>query len=176
MSDTTTIGAYGVVTEPATFTIERLLPGPIERVWDYLTKSELRRQWLAAGDMTLAEGAPFEFVWRNDTLTEQPGRRPAGADEEHRLESRILEVDPPRKLVFTWMQGDVTFALEPKGERVLLTVIHRRVSDRENLTKVGAGWHTHLDILVAKLTGETPAPFWDTWPGLRDEYEKRIPA
>jgi uncharacterized protein YndB with AHSA1/START domain len=37
-------GAYGVVTKPMTVTIQRLLPGPIERVWDFLTQSELRRQ------------------------------------------------------------------------------------------------------------------------------------
>src|SRR5262249_41272244 len=32
--------AYGVLTEPATLKIQRLLPGPIERVWAYLTKGE----------------------------------------------------------------------------------------------------------------------------------------
>ena len=26
---------------------ERLLPGPIERVWEYLTKPDLQRAWLA---------------------------------------------------------------------------------------------------------------------------------
>jgi hypothetical protein len=35
---------YGVLTEPATRAIERLLPGPIERIWAYLTESDLRRQ------------------------------------------------------------------------------------------------------------------------------------
>ena len=39
--------AYGVLTEPATLKIQRLLPGPIERVWAYLVESDLRRQWLA---------------------------------------------------------------------------------------------------------------------------------
>ena len=43
--------AYGVLTEPATLTIQRMLPGPIERVWAYLTESDLRRKWLAAGEM-----------------------------------------------------------------------------------------------------------------------------
>ncbi len=50
MTETATLDAYGVVTDAATLTIERLLPGPVERVWDYLTRSELRRQWLASGD------------------------------------------------------------------------------------------------------------------------------
>ena len=54
--------AWGVLSEPATLTIRRVLPGPIERVWAYLTDSDLRRQWLAAGRMELAVGAPFELV------------------------------------------------------------------------------------------------------------------
>jgi uncharacterized protein YndB with AHSA1/START domain len=37
--------------EPATLKIERLLPGPIERVWACLTEIGLRRRWLAAGEM-----------------------------------------------------------------------------------------------------------------------------
>ena len=48
MKELPTSDAYGVLTEPATLKIQRLLPGPIERVWAYLTESELRRQWLAA--------------------------------------------------------------------------------------------------------------------------------
>ena len=44
---------YGRLIEPATLKIERLLPGPIERVWAYLTESDLRRQWLASGEMPL---------------------------------------------------------------------------------------------------------------------------
>ena len=93
------------------------------------------------------------------------------------MQSRIIEADPPRKLVFTWREhGEVTFELEPAGSRVLLTVIHRRVPDHANLLKVSAGWHMHLDILVARISGETPAPFWEGWQRLMREYEKRIPA
>ena len=40
---------YGALIEPATVKIQRLLPGPIERVWAYLTDGDLRRKWLAAG-------------------------------------------------------------------------------------------------------------------------------
>ena len=55
---------HGVLAAPGTLTIRRLLPGPIERVWAYLTDGELRRKWLAAGQMELMAGAPFELVWR----------------------------------------------------------------------------------------------------------------
>ena len=112
---------YGVLTEPATLKIQRLLPGPIERIWSYLTESDRRREWLASGEMELKVGAPFELVWHNDELTQPPGQRPDGFGTEHRMESRITELDAPRKLVYTWGGGDVSFELEPKAEKVLLT-------------------------------------------------------
>lgn len=167
---------YGTLPEPATLEIVRLLPGPIERVWSYLTKSELRRQWLAAGDMELTLGAPFELTWRNDELAAPPSPRPPGFSEEHRMESRLTELDPPRRLAFTWGGGEVGFSLEPIGDKVLLTVIHRRVSDRPNLLRVSAGWHAHLDILAATLNGTQAAPFWESWTRLHEDYERRIPA
>ncbi|MBJ6124779.1 SRPBCC family protein [Microvirga splendida] len=169
--------AYGTLSEPDTLTIQRLLPGPVERVWEYLTQSELRRQWLAAGEMALAVGAPFEFVWRNDELTSPPGARPAGSAEEHRLECSITELDPPRKLAITWgSTGGVTFTLEPIGSKTLLTVTHRRVCERPMLLSVSAGWHTHLDVLAARMAGQEPEPFWDQIARLKPEYDRRFPA
>ena len=123
MNELATLDAYGVLTEPATLKIQRLLPGPIERVWAYLTESELRRQWLAAGQMEMKVGAPFELVWRNDELTNPSGRRPPRFGDEHRMQSRITELDPPRKLAITWNgSGDVSFELVPKGNEVLLKI------------------------------------------------------
>jgi uncharacterized protein YndB with AHSA1/START domain len=177
MNQMKTLEAYGELIEPATLRIERLLPGPIERVWAYLTESDLRRQWMAAGEMEMKAGAPFELVWRNNELTDPPGARPAGFPDEHRMEGRITELDPPRKLGITWgSTGGVSFELEPKGNEVLLTVIHRRLPDRPILLNVSAGWHMHLDILVARATGKEPAPFWDGWSRLRAEYDRRVPA
>jgi uncharacterized protein YndB with AHSA1/START domain len=177
MTDLATLDPYGVLTEPATLKIQRVLPGPIERVWAYLTESDLRRQWLAAGEMEMKVGAPVELVWRNNELTNPTGERPAGFGEEHRMQSRITELDPLRKLTITWgSTGGVTFELEPAGNQVLLTVIHRRVADRATLLNVSAGWHAHLDVLVARATGKEPEPFWDGWARVRKEYDRRLPA
>ena len=177
MTDLASPDAYGVLTEPTTLKIQRRLPGPIERVWAYLTESDLRRQWLAAGPMEMKVGATFELVWRNSELTNPPGERPPGFAEEHRMEGRITELDPPHKLAITWgSTGGVSFELEPRGNGVLLTVIHHRVADRAILQRVSAGWHTHLDILVARMTGKEPAPFWDGWSRVNKEYEQRLSA
>jgi uncharacterized protein YndB with AHSA1/START domain len=177
MNELASLDAYGTLREPMTLMIQRVLPGPIERVWAYLTDSELRRQWLAAGEMELKVGAPFELVWRNDELNDPPSRRPEGFAEEQRMQSRITELDPPRRLAIAWgNSGDVSFELEPRGDRVLLTLVHRRMPDRETMTKIGAGWHMHLDILVARASGEEPAPFWDGWRRLQQDYDRRLPA
>ena len=177
MNEITTVDAYGILIEPTTLKIQRVLPGPIERIWDYLTDSDLRRRWMAAGKMEMKVGAPFELVWRNDELTDPPGKRPAGFAEEHSMQSRIIEIDPPRKLVIAWgASGEVTFELEPAGSRVLLTVIHRRLPERTIMLNVCAGWHMHLDILVARTTGIEPALFWDGWSRLHNDYDQRIPS
>lgn len=177
MTDLATLDTHGVLTEPDMLTIQRLLPGPIERVWAYLTDNELRRKWLAAGEMEMTVGAPFELVWRNDELTDPPSQRPPGFSDEMRMQSRVTELDPPRKLAIAWEgSGDVSFELTPKGNQVLLTLIHRRLPDRATTLMVSAGWHMHLDILVARATGKEPEPFWDGWSRLRDEYDRRVPA
>ncbi|PWS37269.1 ATPase [Falsiroseomonas bella] len=176
MNDIAALDAHGVLTEPGTLTFQRILPGPMERVWAYLTESELRRKWLAAGEMTLKAAAPFELVWRNDDLS-APGQRPADFPAEQRMQSRILALDPPRRLVIAWGEtGEVSFTLEPRGERVLLTLVHRGAPDRATLLNVGAGWHMHLDILVAIAEGWTPASFWEGWSRLRAEYDRRMPG
>ena len=176
MTQAVAIEAYGEVIEPNTLRIKRLLPGSIDRVWSYLTESDLRRQWLAAGVMEMRVGAPFELVWRNEEL-ENAGERPEGFDEEHRMDSRITELDPPHRLGFEFGQsGDVTIDLEERGDEVLLTLTHRRLPGREIMLKVAAGWHAHLDVLAAKAAGEAPPPFWANWSELREQYGRRIPG
>jgi len=174
MNDVASAESLGVLIEPTTLQIQRHLPGPIERVWDYLTRSELRRQWLAAGELIPQVGTTTELVWRNDELTDPPGARPDGADAEHRMAVRVTEVDPPRRLAITWgSTGGVTFDLAPAGNRVLLTVTHHRVADPELLLRVSAGWHVHLGVLLARLSGTKSEPFWDAYARLRKDYEQR---
>jgi len=177
MNQMNSFDGYAELIQPATLRIERLLPGTRERVWEYLTQSDLRRQWMAAGDMEEEEGSSFELVWRNDELTDPPGERPAGFGDEHRMQSRIVEYDPPRKLTITWSgSGNVSFELAQRGDDVLLTVIHRRLPDRSSLLMHAAGWHIHLDILAARMTGEKPETFWDGWNRLMTDYDQRLPA
>ncbi len=169
---------FGVLTDAGTtLRLQRTLPGPVERVWSYITDSELRQQWLAAGAMTLEIGATFELVWRNDELSSSPSERPEGFPEESRALCKITELELLRKLSFHWPgAGDVTFELEPLGDQVVLTVTHRQLPNRHMSVMVGAGWHMHSDILLARASGERPESFWAGWRKLRDSYDRRIPA
>lgn len=174
MTIMTTNDDYGVLSEDATLTLERLLPGPIERVWSYLVDSDLRRQWLAAGAMEQRVGAPVELVWRNDELTDPSGTRPDGMDEVHRLNCEVLEISAPHRLAISWgSTGGVTFTLQEKADEVLLTIVHRRVPDPAMLLNVSAGWHSHVDVLEARLRGTAPAPHWENFVRLRDDYRAR---
>jgi uncharacterized protein YndB with AHSA1/START domain len=174
MSNVASIDTYGVQTAPATVRIQRLLPGTVERVWAYLTQGDLRRQWLAAGDMDLKAGGAMTLTWRNDELSGDLTGRPEGATSEHSLHSHIIRVDPPRLLAFDWNGAQVTFELERAGDDVLLTVTHERLPDRDTLLSVSAGWHAHLDLLADRVAGREARPFWSAWSRLRGEYAVRL--
>ncbi|NKC31937.1 SRPBCC family protein [Falsiroseomonas selenitidurans] len=172
----TMLADHGELTGPDTLRIARLLPGPIERVWAYLTESALRRQWLAAGEMVLEPGTGFELVWRNDELNETPGQRPEGFPAEHRMRGQVTAVDAPRRLDITWGTASaVRFTLAAQGDQVLLTILHQRLPDRASLLNVSAGWHRHLDMLEARATGRPAPDFWSGWQRLKADYATRLP-
>ena len=168
---------FGTVTAPDTVRIERVLPGPIERVWAYLTESDKRASWLAAGEMDLRAGGRVALHAPPPALPdpdEAPPPKYAKFGGEIHMGGRILECEPPNVLAYTWGEdsGDsqVRFELSPRGDEVLLVVTHSR------LLSVASGWHAHLGILADRLAGRTPPGFWATHTRLEAEYDKRIPA
>lgn len=165
--------------------IRRLLPGPIERVWDYLTDSEKRGTWLASGEIEQRVGGKVEHVFRNSELTahdDAPPPKYAQYGSESRMQGRVTACDPPRRLSYTWPEdnggeSEVSFELSPHASGdVVLVVTHRRLATRDEMLSVAAGWHTHLGILIDRLSGREPPPFWSTHTRLEAEYEQRIPA
>ena len=175
---------HGLITEAGAIRFERLLPGPIERVWDYLVDPAKRRTWLADGAMDARPGGDFEYVWRNSELSREgddPVPEKYAAYAEHRMKGHVIEADPPRRLVHNWDEygdtpNEVTFELAERGDKVLLTLTHRRLSGRQGMLSVGAGWHTHLDILQATLEGRDPPAFWRNHMRIERDYEELIPA
>ena len=171
---------YGTVTKPDTVRLERLLPGPIERVWEYLTDSKKRGQWFASGPMELRDGGKVELKFHHADLSaekEIPERFREKCAGDMTMKGTVTACEPPRLLSYTFGDsGEVTFELTPKGKNVLLVLTHRRLADRATMVGVSTGWHSHLAILIDVLNGDEPRPFWTTVTKMEAEYEKRIPA
>jgi uncharacterized protein YndB with AHSA1/START domain len=168
---------HGTLVDDTTLRMQRRLPGTIDRVWAYITEPDLRRQWLAGGTQAVQPGADFELVWRNDDLSASSAERPEGMPAEHRATCRVLEADPPRLLRYLWPDaGEVTFELQEDGRDVLLTVTHRGLDRAPLRLNVSAGWHAHLALLVAVVSGEPRPSLWATWKTLRGQYEELLGA
>jgi len=174
---------YGIVPEAGTVRFERVLPGPIERVWAYLTDPEKRGKWLASGPMELRVGGAVELRFRHADLSphqEKTPERYKSYENGTSLRGRITRCDPPRLLSYTWGEGtddsEVTFELTPQGGDVRLVLMHRRLSGRAATVNVAGGWHTHLAVLVDHLSGREPRPFWSTHARIEGEYERRLAA
>ena len=167
----------GTLSDAQTLRLQRRLPGPIERVWSYLTDSGLRGQWLASGSMQLAPGASFELLWQNDALSDSAAERPDGFAAESRATCQCVEVEAPRRMRYRWPGvGEVSIELETVGDEVMLTLTHRQLTGETLILNVCAGWHAHLERLVALTEGRQPPSLWRTWKRLRQDYDAQLHA
>ncbi|TXL81818.1 SRPBCC family protein [Vineibacter terrae] len=144
MSDDGQLGTDTVVR------FERVLPGPIERVWAYLTTSAHLAGWLGEGTIEPRAGGAVDIG-------------------KGHIRGIVTQWKPPRLLAYTWNvfgpddvespfpESYVMIELKPHGDDVLLTLTHRPIlAGFEGLTRTG--WHTLLDMLGALLRGEEPEP------------------
>ena len=162
----------------------RILPGPIERVWDYLWDSEKRGEWFASGPMPAKVGETFHMQFKHSKLsphtTEPPEKMREMDKTGHSSTNTLLVCEPPRRLAFTFggekdpnKISEVEFRLEPQGDKVRLTLTHSKIPDRGIMLGVSGGWHAHLDVLGYRARGETPPAFWDIWRKYDGVYDKR---
>jgi uncharacterized protein YndB with AHSA1/START domain len=159
ITDTATFPETGVVK------LERVLNAPIEEVWDYVTKDELRRTWLGVGTVDLRVGGKVHLMYDNSVLTDEP-MHDDDTFEPHIEYGTILELDPPHKISYTWGEWFghnciVTFALQPVGDKTQLVLTHSRIDDVELSYDVARGWHVHFDVLESKINGTEMPNIWD---------------
>lgn len=159
----------------------RLLPGPIERVWEFLTDPEKRARWFAGGVTEPHAGGKVVFAMHHAKLSpdEQPPARYAHVqDPGVTFEGRVLRYEPPRVLSYTFGddKSQVTFELTPQGEQVLLVLTHRSTGDDiPEQANYAGGWHTHIALLIAQLEGTVPPKFWANHARLHAHYDKVAP-
>jgi uncharacterized protein YndB with AHSA1/START domain len=161
--------------EPGTVRLERLLPGPVERVWAYITESDKRAKWLCAGHFDLRVGGKVKLEFDNNKLSSDQDMPPRfKGRERHGFEGVITRLEPMRALAHTWTwegnNTEVSYELTPRGKEVLLVIVHRRLEGRDLVASVMGGWDVHTGILADVLNGVEPRPFWKTHTRLEKEY------
>lgn len=167
----------GYLVEGEAVRFERRLPGPIERVWEYLVDGEKRGRWLASGPMEPRVGGRVETFFKHSELSEVEEPTPEkyrAMEDGVRSVGTVTRFDPPYALAFTWGEesqpSEVTFELREDGGAVLLTLTHRRLAGTEERNGVAAGWHAHLAILQDELEGKLRRAFWANHISIGAEY------
>lgn len=174
---------YGELVAPDSVRFQRVLPGPIERVWDFLVDSEKRGRWFCSGVTELRIGGHVEMNFHNASLSEQPDIAPPEKYqdmlEQVSFSGTVTACDPPRLLSHSWdfegESSELTYELSEQDGKVILVLTHRRLNSREELVSVCGGWHTHLDIFADVLADKDPQPFWKRHSAHEAEYQKRLP-
>lgn len=139
-------------TDNESLVLSRHLAAPPARVFAAWTDPALIARWFTpmevaepvAADIDLRVGGRYRIVLR------------AVDGECHDVGGEYREVQPARRLVFTWAWAStptrvslVSVDFEAEGDGTRLTLIHARFFDRDALERHRGGWNTVLDHLVA---------------------------
>jgi uncharacterized protein YndB with AHSA1/START domain len=135
-------------------TLRRMIDGPVEAVFRAWTDPHTLALWWGppsfstpVAEMDVRPGGAYRLVMRS----------PDGA-QELCVEGTYREVEPPRRLVFSWrweggvpddMESLVTVELHPHGERTELVLTHGGFTDDVAARPYGDGWEGSLPKLAA---------------------------
>lgn len=123
-----------------------------EKIWEAITKPEFARQyWGGNGNHSdWQRGSKWEHV------SEAKGKA--------HIVGEVLESDPPKRLVLSWIDPDdtadrskVTLELETLDDMVRLTVLHGEFeAETTMLQDISGGWPKVLSSLKSWLETGTP--------------------
>src|SRR2546430_302782 len=146
-----------VVTDSTSVEREVLIAAAPETVWELLTDARQMKRWMGqAATLDLRRG----------------GRYRVEGIPRHIASGEFVEIDAPRRLVYTWEwdEGDslvpagsttVMFELVPRGSSTLLRFIHRGLPSVESAASHAEGWDHYLERLALAGAGIDPGP--DSW-------------
>ena len=168
---------YGTQLESGAVRFERDLPGPIERVWDYIVDPGKRATWFCGGTTGGKPGDPFVLEFDHDRISDDPlPERYAEMAGGVTMGARVVEIDPPRLFVFSWDGEDeqTRIELEPRGDRVRLVLLQSPPAELKERVSMAAGWHAHLGLLIDRLEGVAPRRFWAEHETVEQHYLQSV--
>ena len=136
--------------------VRRTITAPRQRVFDAWTKAEEIKAFHAPGPLhvALAEidlrvGGKYRIH-----MVEPDGK-------EHRVSGVYKEVDPPKKIVYSWgWDGDhevkdstVTIEFHDRDGSTEVVLIHEGINSEKERTGHTSGWTAIIDKLEAKYSG-----------------------
>ncbi len=131
--------------------VRRVLPASPEAVFRAWTQPEQLKQWWGQNDDFTTPIAEVDLrVGGRYRL----GMQPPDSSQVYTVGGQFREVEPPRKLVYTWQweseEGDsaemlVTVAFEDHPTGTELILIHERLPDEDSKEQHAVGWALCLD-------------------------------
>ncbi len=142
---------FGTVTnfdDHATVRFERHVATSRLDVWTALTEDAAVAAWLAPGTLELHPGGAVHIDF----------------GEDQQVAGTVLRCEPPQLIEYTWtftgeQDSVLLFELSDADKQTTLVLQHRLLPP-DQAVGYGAGWHAHLDMLDAYVTGNDPVG-WD---------------
>jgi len=149
----------------STITHTRVIKTTPEDLWDAITNPERAARWLGALSGDLVKGGHYELVFD-------------ASDPDSRVEGIVLSCTPPRQLVATWSAPEesasrVSVTLSPCDDGTLLELVHAGLQPPASDTGHAAGWHIHLDQLMAGVERNQWQDLWGSFDQVHDAYVLR---
>lgn len=138
-----------VMTESTSIEREIAIAARPETVWQLLVDPKLAIRWMGMA-------ASFDF--------RRGGRYRVDVIPGHTASGEFVEIDPPRRLVYTWGwereesavppgSSTVIFELLPRGDGTLLRFTHRDLPGAESAASHSHGWDHYFERLAIIASG-----------------------
>lgn len=136
--------------------IRRTIRAPRQRVFDAWTKPEELTRWHAPGPLTVSLA---EIDLRAGGAYRIHMVAPDG--KEHRVSGSYLELDPPKKVVYTWgWDGDhpvkesvVSVEFHDRGDVTEVVLTHAGITHDQERANHEHGWTAIMDKFEAEFAG-----------------------
>ncbi len=130
-------------TRTTSLSVDQFIAASPAKVWRGLTEPALLARWWAPGDIAATVGHTFHL--------QMPGWGSVPCE--------VLQVDPPRRLVYTFADWTLTWRLVAEGHGTRLLLEHSGFDlddkrSRDAFERMGPGWRDDVLPRLATLTTE----------------------